>query len=121
MGDGLGRVDHAAAADGQDQICAEFDRPFYALAGQLHARIGLHTADGVIRDQRLVQQRKHPVKKAAALGAAAAVDHQHAASAVLFHKLCCAANASLAENHVRFDIILKALHSALLIPRPSRP
>ena len=74
VGDGLGRVHHAAAADAENEVRAEGERLLHALARVGQARVGLHAAEAHVLKpcvgERLLDARDKP----ALHGAVAAVD-----------------------------------------------
>ena len=78
MGDGLGRVNDAAAADGEDQLRVHGDGFFHALTRKAEMRVRLHAAKLLMGNACAVQQRKDLIQKPAFLRALPAVDHQHA-------------------------------------------
>ena len=84
MGNGLGRVDDAAAANGEDQLRVHGDGLFHALARKAEMRVRLHAAKLLMGNACAVQQRKDLIQKPSFLRALPAVDHQHARSLAFF-------------------------------------
>ena len=80
QGDGLGRVDHAAAAHGQDQVGPEVQGLLHPLPGLKQTGVGVDAAEGLVGQSRPVQRGQHPGEEPAGLGALSAVDHQDAPS-----------------------------------------
>lgn len=78
VGDGLGRVNDAAAADGEYQLRVHGDGFFDAFARKAQVRVRLHAAKLLMGNACAVQQRKDLIQKPAFLRALSAVDHQHA-------------------------------------------
>ena len=76
MGDGLGGVDGAAAADADDQVRTEDQRLGDALFGVGHGGIGLGAAEFTEGHARFGKRGLHAAQQAAAHHAALAVDQQ---------------------------------------------
>ena len=91
--------------------CAEFGRPFYALAGQLHARIGLCAAQFKYGHALRLELFAHKAHKAAAHNRAAAVMQQHAAAAVLTHIFADVLFLALSEIELYRALIGKIQHA----------
>ena len=80
VGNGLGRVDHAAAANSQNKIHALAARQLDALADQRKPGIGNHAAQGDIGQPLPIQRGLDPVHKARTQGALPAVVDQYLAA-----------------------------------------
>ena len=78
MGDGLGRVNDAAAADGEYQLRIHGDGFFDAFARKAQVRVRLHTAKLLMGNACAVHLRKDLIQKPTFLRALPAVDHQYA-------------------------------------------
>ena len=109
-GNGLGAVDHAAAAQRQHTVQFVGTAQLHALADRDNAGVGLHAAKLHPLDAVGFHLLHRTVIHAVALNAAAAVHHQHAAGTAgdLLAQL---ADLTLAEMNHRGDIERKILHN----------
>ena len=107
MGDGLGRVNDAAAANGEDQLRVHGDGLFHALARKAQVRVRLHAAKLLMGNACAVQQRKDFIQKAAFLRALPAVDHQHARSLAFFQLRGKLFKAVCSEDHPCRNAVFK--------------
>ena len=117
-GDGLGGVDDAAAADGQEEVDLLLPRHGDAVINQAAARIRLDAAefdgtqafggDGIL----------HPVKQAGLLCRLAAVDDHDTAAAELLDIAAGFVFAVTAEDKIRGAVKIKGIHTLLLCSGP---
>ena len=107
MGDGLGRVNDAAAADGEYQLRVHGDGLFHALARKAEMRVRLHAAKLLMGNACAVQQRKDLIQKPAFLRALSAVDHQHARSLAFFQLRGKLFKAVCSEDHPCRNAVFK--------------
>ena len=125
VGHGLGRVDDAAAAHGQNEVGLHGQGLLYALSCQGHSGVGLDAAQGFHRQAVVPQSFTDPVQQAGTDGAAAAVDHQNPAAAVFSHILCRLQVGVRAEHHFGGHLIRKAMQRYrspfMVIPPRSQP
>ena len=72
-GDGLGHVDHAAAADGKHEVQSVLTAKGNALVHKIALRVRLYAAEHDGLNAALLQRRRYLLEKSRAHGAAAAV------------------------------------------------
>ena len=110
MRDGLGRVDDAAAADSEDEVCLEGERLADALAHERDARIRLDAAEDLEGEASGRQLALDAREQAAPDDAAATVDDVDAAHAVRAQLLGHAVLGMAAEDDLGRHLEFKTLH-----------
>ena len=110
VGDGLGRVDDAAATDGEDEVGFEGECLADALAHECDARVRLDAAEHLEGEPRGRQLALDAREQAAPDDAAAAVDDVDAARAVRAQFLGHAVLGMAAEDDLCRHLELKTLH-----------
>ena len=110
VGDGLCRVDDAAAADGEDEVGFEGECLADALAHERNARIRLDAAEHLEGEARGCQLALDAREQTAPDDAAAAVDDVDAARAIRAQLLGHAVLGMAAEDDLRRHLELKTLH-----------
>ena len=110
VGDGLGRVDHGAAADGQQKVRVHLLPQDDALVDLADARIGHHAAQRGVADACLLQRHQHLHQQAALDRALAAVDDQRVSAAEAAHAVPDLLHRAGAEEHLGGGVIDKVVH-----------
>ena len=110
VANGLGGVDHAAAAHRQQEVHALLLAQFNALVHQREPGIGLHPAQRHVGDARRVQRGVHPVQQAAFLGALPAKVNQHFRGALLLAQLANLVFHTFAKDHLGGGLEHKIVH-----------
>ena len=114
--DGLRGVDHAAAADGEQEVDAFGDREAHAFLDERAARVGLHAAEFDEGDAGLGEGRLHAGEESAPNGAAAAVVHERLASAEPPHELARARFLAFPEGDVGWRPVVEIDHDVYSLP-----
>ena len=112
IADGLGRVDDAAAAHGQEEVDALLPAKLQALPYQADAGVGHHAAQLHMGDPRRVQGGLHPVQKPGALDAATAVVDEDLGAPLGLDQLAHLVHCSLSEDYLSRGKVLKIHHNA---------
>ena len=110
MGDGLGRVHHAAAADAENEVRAEGERLLHALARVGQARVGLHAAEAHVLKPCVGERLLDACDKPALHGAVAAVDDKDLRAAEVLDRLADLCLRALAEIDLSRAVKFKCLH-----------
>ena len=108
--DGLCRVEHAAAADREQEVDPFAPAELDALPHEREPRIRPHPAELHKGEPRRPKRLAHPGEQAASLRAAAAEVEQHAGAAERFDLLADFALGISAEEHLGADLIAEILH-----------
>ena len=110
-GDGLRRVDDAAAADGEDEVDLLAADEIDALADEGFARVRLHAAEGDEGDARLLQRLHDLVVDAVSLDAPAAEVQQRLGPAKCLHEGAGPLLGSPAKREMRRRLKFKVIHA----------
>ena len=113
VADGLRRVDHAAAADGEQKVRAGLLCKSNALAHAAEPGIRLHAAERLVADARFLQQLEHAVKQSAL---SRARNDERVRAAAFADKLTAAAFGVAPENDLRGNAVFKVLHDEFFLP-----
>ena len=116
VADSLCRVDHAAAADGEQKVRAGLLCERDAVAHAAEPRVRLHAAEQLIRDARGLERISAAAEQPRAHGAAAAVNDERMRAAAFADELAAAAFGVTPENDLRGNAILKVLHDGSFLP-----
>ena len=117
VANGLRRVDHAAAADGEKKVRACFFCESDALAHLAEPGVRLHAAEQLVRDALGFERIGAAVKQPRAHGAAAAVNDERMRAAAFADKLAAAAFGVAPENDLRGNAVFKVLHDESFLPK----
>ena len=116
VADGLRRVDHTAAADGEQKVRAGLLCKSEALAHAAEPGIRLHAAEQLVRDTRGLERIGAAAEQPRAHGAAAAVNDERVRAAAFADKLTAAAFGVAPENDLRGNAVFKVLHDEFFLP-----
>ena len=110
VGNSLGGIDNAAAADAQDIIGTEFHGLTDTFLGMCQRRIGLDTAICHCCKTGILNRFCHTVQQSALHCAAAAIDYKYTAAAVRFDQASSLHLRGLAENNSCGCVLYKIIH-----------
>ncbi len=110
VGNGLRRVNHAAAADRQNKIRFPGQRLLHALPGKFQMGIRVHAAQRIVLQAGLLKLAADLFQQPAANYAAAAVDNQHTIPAVFAHQRSRQRLRILTKHDLCRDMECKTVH-----------
>ena len=114
VSNGFRRIDHTAAAHGEDKIDALTAGKFNALINQRKTRIGYHSAQFNVCNAGSVQRLLHAIQQAGSAGAVPAVMDQDLFASLRLDQFTDLFLRFAAKDHFRRGIVDKIFHRCVL-------